>query len=140
MSSRYSMPGKHADKSSAAYSLVRTIDPHKDASSARRKRQRIPHQLGRRLRAQCHARITRSPSQAAPEPGNHEIAVKTTRPKVTLSFRRRYYVGPMPDQVHARDRKAATEDIALGEAACWHASTPATLALTAHPMVTQGGN
>jgi len=129
--------GKHADKAPRRILSMRMIDPHKDESRAGASESGFRISSG----AVCALNSTRHYQleiQAAPEPGNHEIMVKTTRPKVTLSFRRRYYVGPTPDQVKPRDRKAATEDIALGEAACWHSSTPSTLALSAHPIVVPG--
>lgn len=131
--------GKHSDKAPRSILAMRAIDPHRDASRAGANEGgfRISSGAICALNATTHYQLA---IQAAPEPGNHEILVKTTRPKVTLSYRRRYYVGPTPDQVRARDRKAATEDIALGEAACWHSSTPTTLAVTAHPVVTPGGN
>jgi hypothetical protein len=129
--------GKHADKAPRRILSMRTIDPHKDESRAGASESgfRISSGAVCALNATKHYQLA---IQAAPEPGNHEIVVKTTRPSVTLSFRRRYYVGPAPDQVKPRDRKAATEDIALGEAACWHSSTPPTLALSAHPVVVPG--
>jgi hypothetical protein len=129
--------GKHADKAPRRILSMRMIDPHKDESRAGASESgfRISSGAVCALNATKHYQLA---IQAAPEPGNHEIVVKTMRPKVTLSFRRHYYVGPTPDQVKTRDRKAATEDIALGEAACWHSTTPPTLALSAHPVVVPG--
>lgn len=130
--------GKHADKTPRRILSVRPIDPHKDASNAGANDSGFHISSGAvcALNAITHYQIAIS---AAPEPGYHDVVVKTTRPKVTLSYRHRYYVGPTPEQVHARDRKAATEDVALGEASCWHASTPATLAVTAHALMAQDG-
>lgn len=131
--------GKHADKAPRRILSMRTIDPHKDTSGAGANDSgfRITSGAICAVNSTTHYQLA---IQAAQEPGYHEIAVKTTRPKVTLSYRRRYYVGPTPDQIRARDRKAATEEIALGEAACWHASVPATLAVTARPLLAQDGN
>jgi hypothetical protein len=129
--------GKHADKTPRHILSMRAIDPKQDAKDVTGSGFRISTGAICALRASTHYQLA---IQAAPEPGYHDVLVKTTRPKVTLSYRKRYYIGPTPDQVKARDRKAATEDIALGEAACWHASTPATLAVTAHPVLGQGGN
>jgi PA14 domain len=130
--------GKHADKTPRHILSMRVIDSRDArAGGASDSGFRISSGAVCALNDTTHYQIA---IQASPEPGYHDVVVKTTRPKVTLSYRRRYYVGPTPDQVHARDRRAATEDVALGEASCWHASTPATLAVTAHPMLAQGGN
>jgi hypothetical protein len=131
--------GKHADKAQRRVLSMRVIDPHRDArrSGASDSGFRISSGAICALNATTHYQLA---IQAASGPGNHEILVKTVRPKVTLFYRRRYYVGPTPEQVQARDRKAATEDIALREAACWHASTPPTLALSARPVLARGGS
>jgi hypothetical protein len=129
--------GKHADKTPRHMLSMRMIDPHAASGAANDNGFHISSGAVCALNATTHYQLA---IQAAPGPGYHDVLVKTTRPKVTLSYRKRYYIGPTPDQVKARDRKAATEDVALGEAACWHASTPATLAVTAHPVLGQGGN
>ncbi|UWZ86027.1 PA14 domain-containing protein [Occallatibacter riparius] len=129
--------GKHADKTPRQMLSMRMIDPHSpNGADASDNGFRISSGAVCALNATTHYQLA---IQAAPEPGYHDVLVKTTRPKVRLSYRKRYYIGPTPDQVHARDRRAATEDVALGEAACWHASTPATLAVTARPLLAQGG-
>jgi hypothetical protein len=64
--------------------------------------------------------------------GYHEILVTTSRPHVTLLFRRRYYVGrtdapvimPIPPT-------GAAADLALQEAACHHLPAPSSIALDA---------
>jgi hypothetical protein len=130
--------GKHADKTPRRILQMRTIDPHGNAAGTGANEGGFRMSSGSvcAINATTHYQLS---IQAAPEPGYHEVLVKTTRPKVTLSYRRRYYVGPTPAQMHGKDRKAATEDIALGEAACWHSSTPPSLAVTARPLLGQGG-
>jgi len=131
--------GKHAGKGPLRILAFRPIDPHADASRTGSSDNGFRISTGAicALNATTHYELA---IQAAPEPGYHQVVIKTTRPQVNLSFRHRYYVGPTPDQVRPQDRKAATEDITLAEAACWHTSVPPTLALSAHPVVVPEGN
>lgn len=124
---------RHGDRITRRILSMRVIDPRKDASRAGRSESgfRISSGAICALNATTHYELA---IQAAQEPGHHQIQVKTTRPNVALSFRRRYYVGLPPEQAKAADAKAAKEDVALGEAACWHTSTPPTLSITAHPV------
>jgi hypothetical protein len=131
--------GKHADKNPRRILSVRSIDPHRDDSrlGVADSGFRISTGAICALNATIHYELA---VQASPEPGFHQIVVKTTRPKVTLSFRRRYYVGvPYGDEPHTKDRKVNSDGITLGEAACWHSSIPPTLAITAHPVIAPGG-
>ncbi|HEX8810400.1 MAG TPA: hypothetical protein VF742_00280, partial [Terracidiphilus sp.] len=125
---------KHGDKVPRHILSVRVIDPHRDTS-------RVDGDNGFRvssgavcaLGATAHYQIA---IQAGQEPGYHQVQVKTSRPNLMLSFRKHYFVGLMPGQAKPADRKAATEDIALGQAACWHSTFPPTLTLAARGMVT----
>jgi hypothetical protein len=129
---------KHGDKTPRRILSVRVIDPNKDASRSGANENGFHVSSGAvcALQATTHYQIA---IQAAPEPGYHQVLVKSTRPGVTLSYRRRYFVGLMPDQAKPADRKAATEDVALGEAACWHSTYPPTLAVSAHALAAPGG-
>ncbi len=68
---------------------------------------------------------------ASSEPGYHTVLVKTTRPHVNLTFRRRYYVGLTRENATPKDLKKLVTPKALEEAACYHPLTPPTLAITA---------
>lgn len=129
--------GKHADKNPHRILSLRAIDPHKDASRAGASDSGFRISTGAicALNATTHYEIA---IQAATEPGYHQVLVKTTRPGVTLSFRHHYYVGLNPDDAHVKNKKAASDDIALGEAACFHPLIPPTLAVSAHPIVVAG--
>jgi hypothetical protein len=124
---------RHGDRIARRILSMRVIDPRKDTSRTERNESGFHISSGAicALHATTHYELA---IQAAQEPGFHQIQVKATRPNVALSFRRRYYVGLPPEQAKASDARAAKEDMALGEAACWHASTPPTLSITAHPV------
>ncbi len=73
--------------------------------------------------------------------GYHEILVKTTRPQVALSYRHRYYVGYSVEETvsgHPRSQpySPATADTLLREAACYHSTTPSSIALSARLVAT----
>jgi len=128
--------GKNADKNPLHILSMRVIDPHSDAGKTGGGEGGFSIHSG----AICatsytpHYQLT---VPASPEPGFHQILVKTARPQVTLSFRHQYYVGatPSPSAKEIKD----SSPITLGDAACFHTLLPATLAVTAHPTVANGG-
>jgi hypothetical protein len=79
-----------------------------------------------------HYELAYQPSPDGLTSGYHEILLTTSRPHVTLLFRRRYYVGrtdapvtmPIPPT-------GAAADLALQEAACHHLPAPSSIALEA---------
>ena len=77
--------------------------------------------------------------QASSEPGNHTVLVKTTRPHVSLTFRRQYYVGHTRENATPEDLKKLVTPAALQEAACYHSLTLPTLAITAKVLDVPGG-
>ena len=89
------------------------------------------------LDAAVHYRIAIT---ASPQPGYHVVLVKTTRPHMHLTFRRRYYVGLTRENATSNDLKKLATPKALQEAACYHPLTPPTLALTANVLDAPGGN
>ena len=89
------------------------------------------------LDAAVHYRIA---IPASSQPGYHSVLVKTTRPHVNLTFRRRYYVGLTRENATPKDLKKLVTPEALKEAACYHPLTPPTLAITAKVLDTGGGN
>jgi hypothetical protein len=126
--------GKHADKNPKHILSMRVIDPHSDPSHAG------GHESGFSIRSGATCALSATPHyelaiQASPEPGFHQILIKSTRAQVTLSFRHRYYVGSTPSGSDSKERKGPAETIALGDAACFHTIIPPTLAITAHPIV-----
>jgi len=116
---------------------IRVIDPHRDASRAGATDSgfRISSGAVCALNSTTHYEIAIA---ASDEPGFHQILVNTTRAKVTLSFRHRYYVGQTANDSHPEDRTAGDESRALREAACFHSLTPPTLSITAHPIASTG--
>jgi hypothetical protein len=129
--------GKNADKNPLPILSMRMIDPHRDNGHTG------GHESGFSIHSGAICARSFTPHYeltvpASPEPGFHQILVKTTRAQVTLSFRHQYYVGPTPS-VAAKESKDSSESIALGDAACFHTLLPATLAVTAHPTVVPGG-
>ena len=137
--------GKHAGKAPHRILSMRTIDPHRDESRAGRAESGFKISTGAicALSVMTHYELA---VPASPEPGYHQVLVRTSRKDVTLSFRHRYYVGPVPSGGQAsaaassKGRKPTSDDTALGEAACFHPLVPPTLAITAHPTVAPGGN
>jgi len=77
---------------------------------------------------------------ASSQSGYHTVLVKTTRPHVNLTFRRRYYVGLTRENATPKDLKKLVTPEALQEAACYHPLTPPTLAITAKVLDTGGGD
>jgi len=131
--------GKHADKDPKHILSMRVIDPHNSDPSRTGGRE-----SGFSIRSGATCALSATPHyelaiQASPEPGFHQILIKTTRAQVTLSFRHRYYVGEIPSISGSKERKGSAETIALGDAACFHTLTPSTLDITAHPIVVAGG-
>ncbi|MGA2218670.1 MAG: PA14 domain-containing protein, partial [Terracidiphilus sp.] len=116
---------------------VKMIDPHSDAVQAGK------HESGFSIKSGAICATSFTPHYeitipAAPEPGFHQITVRTTRAQTTLSFRHEYYVGAIPS-ASAKESKDNSESIALGDAACFHTLLPRTLAVTAHPVIVPGG-
>jgi hypothetical protein len=131
--------GKHADKEPKHILSMRVIDPHSiDPGRSGELESGFSIHSGAvcALRGTTHYELA---IPAASEPGFHQILIKTTRAQVTLSFRHRYYVGETPSDSGPRERKGASESIALGDAACFHSLTPSTLDITAHPIVVADG-
>jgi len=87
-----------------------------------------------------HYRIAYSPSNDGWAGGYHEIAVKTSRPKVTLLFRHRYYVGETNVSEKPRIKGDTNDAEELRLAACFHTETPATIALKGRPIKSQSAN
>ena len=117
---------------------MRTIDPEhqnreEDASSGFH----VTSGAVCALDATVHYRIA---IQASAQPGFHTVLVKTTRPHVLLTFRRRYYVGLTRDNAEPDKLKKLVTQEALEEAACYHPLTPPTLAVTAKVLDAPGGN
>ena len=137
--------GKHAPRESRHILSMRTIDPHRDESRAGSAESGFKISTGAvcALNVMTHYELA---VVASPEPGYHQVLVKSKRRDVTLSFRHRYYVGSMPNgaaasgATSAKGHKSPSDDEALGEAACFHPLVPPTLAITAHPTVAPGGN
>jgi hypothetical protein len=129
---------KHGDKIERKILSMRIIDPHKDASPAGAMDSGFRISTGAvcGLNATTHYQLA---VQAAQESGNHNIQVKTTRPNITLSFRRHYYVGLNADEPRAKGKKGSNDSVALSEAACWHSPIPPTIELAAHPVVMSDG-
>lgn len=76
-----------------------------------------------------HYEIVFSASQRA---GYHNILITTGRPQVTLSYRRRYYVGEAAVNHKQEAYSPAKVETILQEAACYHASVPSSISLAAH--------
>jgi hypothetical protein len=127
----YEIP-EHGSKIPRRILSLRTIDPERrtqeeNATSGFR----VSSGAICALNAALHYRIT-IPSSS--QPGYHTVLVKTTRPHVNLTFRRRYYVGHTREDVTPKDLKKLVTPEALMEAACYHPLTPATLAMTARVL------
>ena len=63
------------------------------------------------------------------ESGYHEILVTTSRPHITLSFRRRYYVGETA--APAQPQHQGDVSGSLRDAACYHSALPSSISLIA---------
>jgi hypothetical protein len=129
--------GKNADKNPLHILSMRVIDPQSNTG------QTVERKSGFTIHSGATCALTFTPHYeiaipAAPEPGFHQILVKTTRAQVTLSFRHRYYVGSIPSPT-PKESKDASGGITLGDAACFHTLLPPTLAITALPTVVSGG-
>jgi len=128
---------KHGDKSPKHILSMRVIDPKSETSRAG------GHESGFSIRSGATCALSATAHYelavtASPDPGFHQVLIKTTRAQVTLSFRHRYYVGATPSGSPAKESKDSAESIALGDAACFHTLIPATLAITAHPVMVGG--
>jgi hypothetical protein len=129
--------GKNADKNPIHILSMRVIDPHGPTGQAG------GHEGGFSIHSGAICALSFTPHYeltipASPEPGFHQIAIKTTRAQAALSFRHQYYVGPTPSGT-AKESKDTSAGITLGDAACFHTLLPRTLAVTAHPVIVPGG-
>jgi hypothetical protein len=129
---------EHGSRVARRILSIRTIDPERknqeeDATSGFR----VSSGAVCALDAAVHYRIA---IPASSQPGYHTVLVKTTRPHVNLTFRRRYYVGLSRENASPKDLKKLVTPEALKEAACFHPLTPPTLAITAKVLDTGGGN
>lgn len=120
---------QHGSKISRHVLYLRTVDPERknqeeDATSGFH----VSSGAVCALDSTVHYQIA---IQASSQPGFHTILVKTTRPRVSLTFRRQYYVGHTPENATAQDLKKLVTPSALQEAACYHPLTQPTLAITA---------
>jgi len=129
--------GNRKEKNPHRILYLRAIDPHRDASHAGSADSgfRISSGAICALNSTTHYELA---IQASPEPGFHEILVKSRHLMVSLSYRHRYYVGPTRDDSHHAEHINAADSAALGEAACFHPLIPPTLAITAHPLSSPG--
>jgi hypothetical protein len=133
----YEVP-KHGGKISRRILYLRTIDPERknreeDAAGGFH----VSSGAVCALDATVHYQIA---IPASSEPGYHTVLVKTTRPHVSLTFRRQYYVGHTRENATAEDLKKLVTPAALQEAACYHPLTAPTLAITAKVLDAPGGN
>jgi len=132
----YEIP-EHGSRIARRILSLRTIDPERknqeeDATSGFH----VSSGAVCALDAAVHYRIA---IPASTQPGYHTVLVKTTRPHVNLTFRRRYYVGLTRENATPKDLKKLVTPEALKEAACYHPLTPPTLAITAKVLDTGGG-
>jgi hypothetical protein len=81
-----------------------------------------------------HYRIAYQPTSDGWAGGYHEIAVKSSRPKVSLSYRHRYYVGETNVSEKPRVHEDATSGEELRLAACFHSTTPPSIGLNARQV------
>jgi len=128
---------EHSSRIARRILSLRTIDPERknqeeDATSGFH----VSSGAVCALDAAVHYRIA---IPASTQPGYHTVLVKTTRPHVNLTFRRRYYVGLTRENATPKDLKKLVTPEALKEAACYHPLTPPTLAITAKVLDTGGG-
>jgi hypothetical protein len=133
----YEIP-EHGSRIARRILSLRTIDPERknqeeDATSGFH----VSSGAVCALDSAVHYRIA---IPASSQPGYHTVLVKTTRPHVDLTFRRRYYVGLTRENATPKDLKKLVTPEALKEAACYHPLTPPTLAITAEVLDTGGVN
>jgi hypothetical protein len=129
--------GEHQQIATQHIRSLRVVDPRRDASRAGSTDSgfRISSGAVCALNSTIHYEIS---IEASSVPGFHQLLVNTTRPKINVSFRHRYFVGATAEDVQANNRKIATDGASLREAACFHSLTPSTLAITAHPLASSG--
>jgi PA14 domain len=130
--------GKGAGKDPKHILSMRIIESRGDPSVSKGNERGFSIRSG----AACALRMTthyQLAIQAASEAGFHEIAIKSTRAQISLSYRRHYYVGGIPKDSASKERKGSSESIALGDAACFHSLFPPSIAVTAHAIVIPGG-
>ena len=133
----YEVP-KHGGKIPRRILYLRTIDPErKDKEEDSAGGFHVSSGAVCALDAAIHYQIA---IQASSEPGYHTVLVKTTRPRVSLTFRRQYYVGHTRENATPADLKKLVTATALQEAACYHPLTLPTLAITAKVLNAPGGN
>jgi hypothetical protein len=133
----YELP-KHGARITRRILYLRTIDPqHKPQDDDAAPGFHVTSGAVCALDATLHYQIA---IPASSEPGYHTVLVKTTRPHVTLTFRRQYYVGLSRENATPNNVKKLVTPTALEEAACYHPLTPPTLAITAKVLDAPGGN
>jgi PA14 domain len=132
----YEVP-KHGGKIPRRILYLRTIDPErKNLEEESSGGFHVSSGAVCALDAAVHYQIA---MQASSEPGYHTVLVKTTRPHVSLTFRRQYYVGHTRENATQADLKKLVTPTALQEAACYHPLTQPTLAITAKVLEAPGG-
>ncbi len=133
----YDLP-KHADKIPRRILYLRTVAPEdRDRGDASASGFHVSSGAVCALDYTLHYQIA---VQASAEPGYHTVLVKTTRPHVSLTFRRQYYVGHTRENATTKDLKQLVKPAALQEAACYHPLTPPTLDVTARVLDPTGDN
>lgn len=133
----YEIP-EHGEKIVRRILYLRTIDPdRKDPDTELEGGFHVSSGAICALNASVHYQLA---IQASSEPGYHTVLVKTTRPHVSLTFRRQYYVGHTRGNITRDDLKNLVSARALREAACFHPLTTPTLTLTAKVVETPGAD
>ncbi len=133
----YEVP-EHGGKIPRRILYLRTIDPErKNQEEDATRGFHVTSGAVCALDAAVHYQIA---IQASSKPGYHTVLVKTIRPHVSLTFRRRYYVGHTRENATRKDLETLVTPTALREAACYHPLTPATLAITAKVLDAPGGS
>jgi hypothetical protein len=129
---------RHSPKSPRDVSAFHVIDPAlaPDRIEAASAGFRVTAGGGCAMSATLHYELAYQPSPEGSASGYHEILVATSRPRVKLSFRRRYYVGLTGAQAKPKLRSGAEVDDELKQAACRHPATPPSIALNARLIQT----
>jgi hypothetical protein len=133
----YEVP-RHGGKMPRSIQYLRIIDPErKDQERDSAGGFHVSSGAVCALDATVHYQIA---IQASSQPGYHTVLVKTTRPHVSLTFRRQYYVGHTRENATPEDLKKLVNPTVLQEATCNHPLTPPTLAITAKVFDAPGSN
>jgi hypothetical protein len=120
--------GKHSQKQPKSILAFHVIDPAKTNERAEQPSAgfRLTSGGGCAVSTTMHYELV---YPASSESGYHEILVTTSRPHVTLSFRRRYYVGETA--APAKPQHQGDASASLREAACYHSVLPSSISLIA---------